>query len=340
MRINQTELAKRLELSQRTVSAVLAGTGRISEATRKRVLEAAKKYGYVRNDLAMGLRHGKTHTIGMIWDHSDPWAGDGLIAQQLTPEIRKAGYSVSIADASVEMDVLLYSIDQMLARSVDALIIRAIPSHLKNPDILARLRQVKAVIALTREAIPDFPGDIIIHDRNASIEEVVAHLAQSGRKRPLMALDINEESNPPKLDAFRRACEKYGIGELNNLLLPLPRPDGPRDIGEAHRRGLCARFLDSIDTDAIFCFNDMGAMYIMRELQDRGMSVPDDIAVIGFNNSPIGKVWQPPLASGDRCPEAVSVLIDHLLKDRLSNLDKPYVQEVVPMKFIWRESAG
>ncbi len=340
MRINQTELARRLELSQRTVSAVLAGTGRISDATRKRVLEAARKYGYVRNDLAMGLRHGTTRTIGLIWDHSDPWAGDGLIAQQLTPEIRKAGYSVTIADASTDTEVLQQSIDQMLARSVDALVIRAIPSQLQDPDILARLRQIKVVIALTREAIPDFPGDVIVHDRNASIEEVVAHLAKTGRKRPLMALDINQESNPPKLEAFRRACAKYNIGDPDNLLLPLIAPRNAQQLGETHREGLRAAYPGPIDADAIFCFNDMGAMYLMRELQDRGMRIPEDIAVIGFNNLPIAEVWQPPLASGDRCPALVSAQIDRMLRERLADPDQAMRHEFVPMKFIWRESAG
>ncbi|MBN2710819.1 MAG: LacI family DNA-binding transcriptional regulator, partial [Planctomycetes bacterium] len=76
----QSELAELLGVSQYTVSVALSGKGRVSEKVRKRILAAAKEYGYRPNKLAAGLRGAKTQTVGIIWNFIDMWAGDTIIA--------------------------------------------------------------------------------------------------------------------------------------------------------------------------------------------------------------------------------------------------------------------
>ena len=88
MPITQAQLAEKLGLSQRTVSVAFSGSGRINEQTRLRVLEAARKHGYRPNRLAMGLRGGRTGSVGLIWSFADPWTGDSIIAVDLLQRLQ------------------------------------------------------------------------------------------------------------------------------------------------------------------------------------------------------------------------------------------------------------
>ena len=123
-------------------------------------------------------------------------------------------------------------------------------------------------------------------------------------------------------------------------LIDLPYPYRPDLVGESYVEAIREAFPNKISVDAIFCFNDIGAMYVMRELSQRGVRVPEDVAVVGFNNTQAGRVWSPPIASGDRKPAELAATIDRLINDRLERPDDPSRRVTVHMQFIWRESAG
>lgn len=135
------------------------------------------------------------------------------------------------------------------------------------------------MVAVSREEVPEFPGDIVVHDRYDAIRDVVAHFANSGRKRVSIM-------------------------------------------------------------DAIFCVNDVGALYVMRELQDGGIRIPEDIAIIVLNNAPTGLVCPPPLATLGRMQDDVAHEVFTLLMNRIENPDPEKQIRHVHMKFLPRESAG
>ncbi len=339
MPISQKEIAKLLNVSQYTVSVAFGSEGRISEKVRRRVLDAAKKYDYRPNRLASALRGSSTRTIGIIWNYADQWAGDTPIAMNILERLQENDYTIYQFQRHDDVDVISRYISEMLSRNVDALVMWSRPSLLLNPRIVHLVESVPAVVAVCREDVKDFPGDIVIHDRYAAIREIVRHFASTGRKRPAMILDMGEESNPPKFEAFRDECQRFGL-EHPKMILNMDRPEFPDQIGDRHTETIRRYFPGKIDVDAIFSFNDIGAFHVMRELQDRGLRIPDDIAVVGFNDNPLGKIWKPALASGDRKPHEVAENVEELLMNRIRNLSTGPERRTVHMEFICRESAG
>ncbi len=338
--VTQQDIANRLGIDQKTVSLALGAPHRIRPETRDRVLAAAKAMGYRPNRLAAGLRGGRTRSVGLIWTLIDPWTGDSMIAKELLERMQQRGYATYQAQHSQHVEVTCQQLDDFIARRADGIILQEIPSVLMAPEIVQRLEHFELVLGVSREPIPGFPGDLLIHDRNHAIRQVVDHFARTGRRRPAFVTSMGEESNPPKFSVFREQCRVRGIKDHPNLLINLDVPQTGEEHGRLHLEGFCRQFPKTVDVDAIFCFNDIGAMYIIRELQRRGLRVPQDVAVVGFNDLEAGRLWQPALASGDRrCPQVADAM-DQMLEQRLADPDRPWQQRTVHMEFIWRESAG
>jgi DNA-binding LacI/PurR family transcriptional regulator len=220
------------------------------------------------------------------------------------------------------------------------LIIQGSVRQLSDPAILKRLKMAPAVVAVCPQAIENFPGDLVIHDRFEAICQVVDHFAATGRKRPVFLTEMSQEHNPPKYHAFAQRCEKHGIAH-DNMLLSLHPVTDPDQMGMRHLSVFLERYPNTVeDIDSVFMFNDIGALYIMRELQQRGIDVPKQIAVVGFNDMETGRIWQPALATGNRKRDEVSNTIKQMLDTRLSQSDMPPQTQTVHMQFIYRESAG
>lgn len=351
MHFSQAQLARKLGISQRTVSSALNGSGRVGDALRKRVLEAAAEHGYRPNRLAAGLRGARTRSLGIVWAFADPWAGDASIALDITRQFQQQGFAVYQALHDADVNILGRRIDDLLDRCVDALIVQATPTQLAHPDIVRRLKAASAAVTVSREIVPDLPADQIIHDRNAAIRDVVDHLAACGRRKPCMVLAMCQESNPPKYRAFVERWAEHGVRETSRMLVDLTlAPVRASAQGSAHpafeehgirhRIAFAEKFPRAVPVDCVFCFNDTGAFYVMRELQDRGIRIPEQVAVVGFNNDQAGAVWTPPLATGDRRHREVSAAVADALERRLANPAAPFETIPIPMRFIWRESAG
>jgi LacI family repressor for deo operon, udp, cdd, tsx, nupC, and nupG len=340
MKPSQAELARKLGISQRTVSSALHGSGRVGEATRRRIADAAERLGYRPDRLAAGLRGSRTSSLGIVWAFVDPWAGDASIALDITGRFQQRGFAIYQALNDEAVDILGRRIDDLLDRRIDALVVQATPDQLAHPAIRQRLAAAPAAVVVCREPVPGLPADQVVHDRNAAIHEVVDHLAAGGRRRPAMALAMRQESNPPKYQAFVERWAQHGVAAHKAMLIDLEFPEIAHLTGERHREAFRRQFPKRVPVDAVFCFNDTGALYVMRELQDRGLRVPEDVAVVGFNNDQAGPIWQPPLATGDRRPRDVAAAVCRLLDRRLAEPSAPWTTETVHMRFVWRASAG
>ena len=344
MSITQQEIATKLGISQRSVSVAFGGNGRIGEKTRRAILKTAEAHGYRPNRLASSLRTGQTGSIGVVWAFVNPWTGDSEIGMNLLQRIQNRGlttYQVQHGDSRA-VELLRQRLAELRSRRVDAVVIEGTPGELMDEGVLDQLRDIPSV-AVCREDLPEFPGDLVIHDRFQAIGEVVDHLVATGRRRLAMAISLEQESNPGKMEAFRRRCRHHGLAEHEHELIALDYPDSPTNHGERHGVAMRQRFPDDRDlggVDAIFAFNDVGAMYIIQDLKRRGLRVPDDVAVVGFNNTEPAAVWDPPLASGDRRFDEVAREVETLLVDRLGDIDRPPRRLTIPMRFIHRASAG
>jgi LacI family transcriptional regulator len=340
------DIADKVGLSHMTVSRVLSGKAGVREATRQRVLKAAEKLNYSPNSLANGFRSGKTQSAGIVWQFVDPWAGDTPVGLWVMQALQRHGLATYQSQFTQELPGMMAVLDDLLRRRVDAIVIGGTPDILSDAEIKKRLAKIPAVVAVAYQAIEDFPGDQLVHDRNAAIRQVVAHLAATGRRRPAMITSLEVEANHDKLRAFRAALKQHGIShdhELIELVNPTPTLHQPFiSDAQRYRHALEQSWPvgTPIDVDAIFSFNDLGAMVASNFVRERGLTVGQEIAVVGFNDEPASALWNPPLASGDRCRAALAEATESMVLTRLANPELPPRVQTIEMQFVWRESAG
>ena len=342
MPVTIKQIAKEASVSHGAVSAVLndrKGSIRVSDDTRQRIIKAAEDMGYRRNSLAAGLRGGKTQSIGVIWPFEDTARGDSFIGMKLLRSLQDHGYATMHADHRTDINKIIETLDDFAARRVDGVVICSFAHFLNKPEIYKRINRLPSSLVVCQEFIDEIQCDQLVHDRVPAIEQVADYLFKVGIKRPGIGLCMHEPDNHLKYHAFRDRWLALGGEDHKHLLLDFGFTNQCRE--DKVWRSLKRLFEEGCDVDAIFCINDMNAMYASRFVTNElGLKVPDDIAIVGMNNIEIGKIWDPPLATITRNRTQLVEMAEKMLFARIANPKRKQQKENVAMEFIWRQSAG
>jgi LacI family transcriptional regulator len=341
--VTLTDVAKHAGVDKSTVSLVLRQKKsgmRISDATKKRVYESAKNLNYRPNILARGLRGGRTNTVGILWDMAmSPTSGD--VAQRLAAGARKHGCTPYVVDSCGNHTLVLEALNDFADRRADGVVVQwGLPLEV-DPEIKKLLSWFKAAVIVNSIPLP-LEIDQFIHDRFSAIREVADHFIRTSRTRPAIVL-ASSGSNSKK-DAFVNRLREHGIEICTDNMISLGDDD---ELTEVFRWGdRCYNYLEThfkngqIPFDAIFCGADQEAVAAIAWLKSKGLKVPEDVAVVGFNNYETSKYCDPPLASIDREDQGLAKIIDRMLFSRLDDPKCTLQLEASSMRFIWRESAG
>jgi DNA-binding LacI/PurR family transcriptional regulator len=195
-----------------------------------------------------------------------------------------------------------------------------------------------AVVAVGPEDDPRVRGDLLLLNSYRALEAIVDHLAATGRRRPAIVLTAWNGVRP-KEEVFLARCRRHGMQVDAGSVIDL-RMVEYSGLAQAYREALEARFAGGVDVDAVVCGVDVGAMATIRFLEERGLQVPVDVAVIGANDSTEAALYRPALASVDRRPAEVAHCIEEMVFGRLERPQAPPVRRRIDMRFVWRESAG
>ena len=268
------DVANRAGVSPSLVSLVLQTPARVSDKRREAVQAAILELGYRPSRAATTLASNRTKSVGLVIDdYRNLWFVDLLRTMQSALSVH--GYQVTLADSRPGEGRIQEAIDGLLAMHVDALVIAAEPgSSLPGPG------WVPVVVAGWREGVPD-DTDLITNDDDGGGRLAAAHLLELGHSR------IGHLSGTGGAAAHRRAGFRNCILEAG-LELRIAGEAG----GTAEEDGYAAAcwLLDHHpDTTAIFAANDTMAMGAFAALKARGLGVPNDVSVIGYDNSPLAK---------------------------------------------------
>jgi LacI family transcriptional regulator len=266
-------------VSKTTVSLVLSdrpGT-RIAAATRTRVLEAADQLGYRRDLLARGLRRSRTDTIGLISDRitTSPWGWAKIAGAQDAAWAR--GRMLLIANTAGEAVHEREALDGLLDRRVDGLVLGA--TYHRALQVPAMRADIPVVLLDAFDPRGGRPA--VVPDDERGAYDATALLLEAGHRR----IGFVTISNPIpaatlRAEGYRRALEHHGVPFDAGLIIATDEsesPEGSRVATEqlmAHNPGITA----------LFCFNDRFASGAYRALRRRGLRVPEDVSVIGFDN--------------------------------------------------------
>jgi LacI family transcriptional regulator len=286
--ITIADVAAQAGVSKTTVSRVLNGKGDVDEATAARVRRVIDELGYVPSARAVGLARGRTRIVGMLvpsltW----PWMGEVL--QGVVDVVETEGYGLLLFTCNRGDESMRQFASQVSAKSFDGLLVIEPEGTL---DYIAGLhsRGLPVVLIDDRAHRPLFPS-VATTNRNGG-HAAGEHLLELDRRRPLVITgEYRFGCTRERLDGFAEAYVDAGL-PLDPALVV--EGDFTFDCGRlAVKRTIEA----GLSFDGIFAHNDLSAAGAIQALREAGRNVPEDVAVVGFDDLPLAATTQPPLTS-------------------------------------------
>ncbi|HVK41471.1 MAG TPA: LacI family DNA-binding transcriptional regulator [Phenylobacterium sp.] len=277
------DVAERADVSVASVSRVLTGAGPVTETTRKKVMEAVDALQYVPHSGARSLSTSKTQTIGVILPDLYGEFFSELI-RGMDVGARALGYHLIVSSSHDDAEEASAAIRSMRGR-VDGLIV--LSPHLDAANLATNLAGRLPILLMNGGDGAGRPS--IVVDNHGGAVQAVDHLIASGRRR------IAHISGPTgNLEAEARLAGY--LEAMARAGLPTTVVEGAFTQASGHGAGaeLAAR---SDRPDAIFAGNDMMAVGAMLALQDAGLGVPEDVALVGFDDVPIAELVRPGLTT-------------------------------------------
>jgi LacI family transcriptional regulator len=324
------EVAQRAGVSPGTVSNVLNRPERVAAATRARVEEAIGELGFVRNGSAATLRAGRSRTVGLVvLDVGNPFFTE--LARGVEEAVSDRDHAVILCDSAESVDKEGRNLRVLAEQRVRGVLITPVDEQMR---LLERLRARGVAVVLLDYPAPGADQCSVAVDDEKGGELAAAHLIDGG------AATITYVSGPMSI----RQCADRRRG-ARRALRAAGRP--ARELAEVvvpemnARNGAVAaqRILDGDRPDAIFCANDLLALGVLRTLLQAGLRVPDDIALIGYDDIEFTAASAVPLSSVRQPTRQLGRIATELLLEECdSPADHAHQQVLFQPELIARES--
>lgn len=311
--MNIYDIAKQAGVSIATVSRVLNGSGRVSEATRKKVEAVLTENNYTPSAIARGMVSKSLRTVAVLTvDIRVPhYARTAYIMEQ---EFSRRGYEVILCNTGGDREATLKYLRAVTEKQVDGIIlVGSVFNEIgRDPEVEALLRTVPVVLANGALDIPN-AYSVLVEDAYG-VGLAVEHLRKRGCKRLVYVKDRATASAATKAEGFLRAAGDH----LADPGCPILETD---DSPEGGLRATERLLSSSVLFDGVVCGEDLTAVGVVNGLTRAGLRVPEDVAVTGFNNSVYGKLCTPILTGVDNKPEQVAMESVQLLEALINGED-------------------
>ncbi|MBQ2923573.1 MAG: LacI family DNA-binding transcriptional regulator [Tyzzerella sp.] len=331
-RVTIYDIAKVANVSTATVSLSLSGNERIRPETRKRIKEIADQLGYSPNYIAQSLSTRATHTLGLIIPNIDNPVYSQMVAG-VELYANQKGYNLILGLSNSNLKKELFYFDMLQRERVDGLIL--FPTFMDAlEDKLNKNEEMKSKVVLCGSSGISSIKDISYAKCNNRIGAflAVSHLIETGRKRIGCIFPVSTEQQyySRKL-GYQEALRSHNIPYDESLIKVCSSND---------ESIVCAtkELLDEQHPDAIFCLYDYCAFNVMHAIQSKGLHIPHDISVIGYDNIPMGNYYSTTLSTIDTHGAEVGRLAAELLVEKLTIPDTPVRQITVEPELVVRDS--
>lgn len=332
-RITIKDIAKDLNISTSTVSRGLAGDKCISDETKRRIAESAKRLGYQRNSIAATLRSGRTNTIGIIVNEMNTPLSGQLVAG-VQDFLKEKGIGVLIANSNNDPAMELANLKMFLNRLVDGLIVMLCDKSTNISEFQQALNQGTPVVFCDSLADSHSDSDHVISNHLNKAFFLVDHLIHSGRKR---VVHLKGRSILPKyemlLHAYRDALRKYNMKYDPELVLET------EITGQGGRDAIDLLLDRNVNFDTVFACHDYVAVGAMNRLRERGIKVPDQVAVAGYSGSELSTMVYPQLTTVETPMSAMGHEAARIILNKLRNPDTKPQTVVIDGRILLRNSS-
>jgi LacI family transcriptional regulator len=311
MAVTMLAIAKELKVSVVTVSKALRNEGKISAATRKRVLQRAKELNYQTNWVARSLVTRRTFTIGLLLpDFTHPFFSE--VAKAVAETVRPHGYHVILAYFEEDADLERSEAESLLARQVDGLIVASAQSG-DRLGLFEDIHRRRVPFVLIDRPIAGIAASFVGVDNEAIGRLATNHLIAQGCRRiahlcgPKLgiaadrmagyrqALAMHAMKTSPAYVIEARYRDQSGYEAMRDLLRLRPAPDG------------------------VFCYNDPVAIGAMKAILEAGLRIPEDIAVVGAGNVHHSDLLAVPLSTVDQSTRPMGKRAAELLLEQIQS---------------------
>jgi LacI family transcriptional regulator len=329
-RIRIADVAAAAGVSPTTASHALTGRRAVSAATLEKVRKAAEELNYRANAVARSLRTQRTDAVALIVpDITNPFYP--MVARGVQDALSDAGYQVIVCSTDADPARELRTLRDMVARAVDGMIVSLFRAS--DEDLAGVAASGIPFVMLGPMEGPHL-GDRVMGDDRVSVSEATRHLLAAGRKRiAFIGAALGVGPGDSRLAGYEDALLAAGMSLDPRIILR-------SDYSRAGARGAAAQLI-GLDppVDAIICANDLTAIGVMDALKSAGLSVPSDVAVVGFDDIDTATLVSPALTTVDNRAYDKGVVCGRILLQRMSGeLTGEFRRIVVPGHFIVRES--
>lgn len=326
-KVTLRDIAREVGLSTTAVSLVLNDRPcKISEESRRRIKEAARRKGYIPNQIARSLVTRRSQTIGLIIPNIESRFFSSL-ARRLELGCRERGYVLLItnSDDAAENDAGLARL--LVNRGVDGLFVVASSGTGEDGSLASVLTGLPVPCVLVDRLLPDVLCDKVAFDNEAGGYLACRHLLDAGYERIACLVNIASNTGRERLAGYERALRERGVEPDPALVFPCAYY-----ITVAYE--VAARVLET-DATAVFASSDNIALGFLKRLYERGLRVPRDYSVVSYDNSTADVLFEPALTSIEQnvdelAAAALEVMFRRVAERERGDLGEPEGRVLMP----------
>lgn len=330
-RVTILDIARASRVSKTTVSKVLNGAPGVATSTRSLVLRAADELGYQPNVAARSLRTRRSALVGLLAPTLDePF---GRIAEALDHALASQGIELVIACSRWRPENDIAALSRLRSRGVDAVVVSL--SSDRDRGVGECVRSLGLPVVFLDREVDGFSSDAVITDQRPGMTQAIEHLVAVGRRSPgLVTMSSDTRPGREVKAAFSEASRAAGLTSADERILVADTLT--REAGK-----LACRSLVAYGVDAIVVGPSMRLTAgVLDELAEQRIAVPDDLALVSFDENELASAKRPRLTVITRRIDEVGRLTGELAAERLASPDSPPRLDVVRTGLLIRESTA
>ena len=324
-RPTMADVADRVGVSRALVSIVFRGAEGASEDTRKRVLEAAAEIGYRPDSLAQGLRRSRSRNLGVLFSLRRPFEVE--LVEHMLPLAKTLGYDLLLGPFSPgrEQDDV---IDELLRYRSAGIVVVGPKLHARDLEPLGR---EVALLEVGRD-VSGGTIDVIRNDDALGAKLAVDHLVELGHTKITYIDGGDNPGADRRCEGYRATMTDHGLAAHINVV-----PGGyDEDDGAQAAHQLLGRSLPT----AVIAANDLCAIGVLDTLDRAGLSVPDDVSLIGYDDARFGRIPGIGLTSVRQNIAQMAKLAISSLVDRLDRPDRKPINRTLKPRLVVRDTTS
>lgn len=333
-KVSSHDIAKLAGVSQSTVSRVINNNPRITEETREKVFAAMRELGYTPNAAARTLITGRSHLIGLVVSNiANPFYP--LVIEGIVASAEEHDYNVILGNTQESPRRQMDYLKLLVEHQVDGVILTS--ALASSRDTLEHFRRGGTPLVLVNRVLDGSNVDSVHIDNRHGGYRATSHLISLGRRRIAYAGGRPDSStHQHRYEGYRQAMAEAGLAIDKTLVTSGDFTQLSGTISAHHLLAVPER------PDAVVCSDDLIALGLIDALLGAGVDVPDDIAVVGFDDIPLASLRQIGLTTVRQPAAELGQRAFQLLLRRLEGqeVDADPVEEVLPAELVVRSTCG